>query len=44
MQAEPFGIKRQEIDLVKRNSAGVITQHKKVILENGVKKEIEMEV
>ena len=43
MHAEGIDV-RQEIDLVKRNSAGVIIQHKIVILEGGKKTEIEMEV
>ena len=44
MSNEAVGLKNQEIDIIKRNSEGVIIQHKKIIFKNQVKTEVDMEV
>jgi hypothetical protein len=44
MPAERLGNQRQEIELVKRNAAGVIVQHKKITVVGGKKTEEELEV
>jgi len=44
MAIESARMKDQEIDLIKRDSSGVIVQHKRVLFKGGQKFEFDMEV